>query len=65
MDDTSGFYKLDGELLFGKDVVLNTNYELYRETHEQNDYPVGGWYWFESRAEACKHFGLSEDDHGE
>jgi hypothetical protein len=53
MDDTSGFYKQEnGELLYGPNFVLNKNYELRRETHEQHNYPVDGWFWFDSELEA-------------
>lgn len=58
MEDTSGFYKLDGELLYGPNFVLNQNYELRRETHEDHTYPVDGWYWFDSEDDARAHFGL-------
>jgi hypothetical protein len=60
MEDTSGFYKLDGVLLFGPNFVLNASYELRRETHEQHTYPVDGWYWFDSEAEARAFFGLPD-----
>jgi len=57
--DTSGFYKEEnGELLYGQ-VVLNKNYELRKETHEQHTYPVDGWYWFASEAEAKSFFNIS------
>lgn len=50
--DTSGFYKNEnGMLLFGN-LVLNANYELRREEHEQHTYPIDGWYWFNSEEEA-------------
>ena len=53
MEDTSGFYKLEnGQLLFGPNFVLNKNYELRRETHDQHTYPIDGWSWFESEEEA-------------
>lgn len=58
MEDTSGFYKLDGELLYGPNFVLNANYELRKETHTQNTYPVDGWYWFDSEDEARLFFDL-------
>jgi hypothetical protein len=63
MEDTSGFYKLDSSLLYGHDLVLNTNYELHRIQHLNNPtaayaYPVDGWHWFDSEAEAREHFGL-------
>jgi hypothetical protein len=53
MEDTSGFYKEEnGELIYGPNFVLNKNYELRKETHDQHTYPVDGWYWFDSEAEA-------------
>jgi hypothetical protein len=58
MEDTSGFYKLDGELLFGPNFVLNANYELRRQTRDQYTYPTDGWYWFDSEDEARAFFGL-------
>ena len=58
MEDTSGFYKLDGDLLFGPNFVLNANYELRRETHDQHIYPIDGWYWFSSAEEAYAAFKL-------
>lgn len=61
MDDTSGFYKLDGELLYGPNYVLNANYELRREDHAATTYPVDGWYWFESEAAAKVFFGMPSE----
>lgn len=58
--DTSGFYKRDGDmLLYGPNFVLNADYELRRETREQNAYPVDGWQWFESAEEAYAANGLA------
>jgi hypothetical protein len=56
--DTSGFYKLDGSLLYGPNYVLNANYELRRETREDHSYPVDGWYWFDTEEEARLFFDL-------
>ena len=51
--DTSGFYKNDnGTLLFGPNFVLNANYELRRETHDQHTYPIDGWHWFDNEDQA-------------
>lgn len=61
MIDTSGFYKLDGELLFGPHYVLNANYELRRESKDDHTYPVDGWYWFDTREEALGFFDFSQD----
>lgn len=58
MEDTSGFYKLDGELLYGPNFVLNANYELRKETHTKYTYPVDGWYWFDTEEQAREFFGL-------
>lgn len=52
MEDTSGFYKLDGLLLYGPNFVLNKDYELRKETKDEHQYPVDGWYWFDSEEEA-------------
>ena len=56
--DTSGFYKLDGSLLYGPNYVLNANYELRRETRDDHSYPVDGWYWFDTEEEARLFFDL-------
>lgn len=56
--NTSGFYKLDNELLYGANFVLNANYELRKETHTENTYPVDNWYWFDSEEEARLFFNL-------
>lgn len=60
--DTSGFYKLDGDLLHGPNFVLNAAYELRRETHTQYVYPVHGWYWFDSLEEANVFFEIPPND---
>jgi hypothetical protein len=58
MENTSGFYKLDSELLYGPNFVLHASYELLRDTKDQHTYPVDGWYWFDTEAEARKFFDL-------
>lgn len=50
--DTSGFYKFDGELLYGPNYVLNKNYQLTRQTKDEFVYPIDGWYWFNSEEQA-------------
>lgn len=61
MDDTSGFYKLDGMLLYGHTAVFNSQYELHRNQHDTYQYPADGWRWFDSRADALAFFGLPPD----
>lgn len=58
--NTSGFYKLDGELLYGPNYVLNSAYELRRDTHELNQYPIDGWYWFATQEEAYQFFDIKD-----
>lgn len=58
MENTQGFYKLDGDLLYGPNFVLNANYELRKETKDNYTYPVDGWYWFDSEIEARAFFNL-------
>jgi hypothetical protein len=58
MENTSGFYKLDGELLYGPNFVLNKDYELRKETRTEHTYPIDGWYWFDTEQEAQQFFGL-------
>lgn len=57
--NTAGFYKNDdGDLLYGPNFVLNQNYQLYADQHDTYTYPVDGWYWFDSEAEARNFFNL-------
>jgi hypothetical protein len=58
MENTSGFYKLDGELLYGPNFVLNKDYELRCELYTEYTYPVDGWSWFDSEEEARIFFNL-------
>lgn len=62
MNTTSGFYKLDGELLYGPNFVLNQQYELFRDQYTTYTYPVDGWYWFESETLAKKFWNIAETD---
>jgi hypothetical protein len=59
---TEGFYKLDGDLLYGPNFVLGAYgaYELRKESHAEYTYPVDNWYWFDSEELAREFFGLPE-----
>lgn len=47
------FYKRDGEeLLVGENFVSAPSFELLAEHHTEYDYPVDGWYWFDTQSEA-------------
>lgn len=60
MQNTSGFYKLDGGLLYAPNFVLNKNYELHRGQYTTYSYPVDSWYWFGTDDEAYTFFGLEK-----
>ncbi len=48
-----GFYKIDsGVIVFGKSKILNKSYTLLIEEKNSYTYPVFGWYYFDTRAEA-------------
>lgn len=54
-----GFYLQNGQgFIFAPNFVVNSQYQLHRETHDQHEYPVDGWYWFDSEEEARAAFGL-------
>jgi hypothetical protein len=55
--DTSGFYKLDSELLYSI-YVSGPDFDLVNANHDQYTYPVNGWYWFVDEASARTFFGL-------
>ena len=54
-----GFYKLDGELLYAPNFVLNKDFELRIEFKDTYEYPVEGWSYFESKEEAKTAFNIS------
>ena len=61
MDRGSGFYQLDEfDLLHGPNFVIAGSYNLYKEEKDSYTYPVHGWYWFDTEAEARVFFGLPE-----
>lgn len=62
MSDTSGFYKFDGELMFGPNFVDGPTFSLRRESHDQQSYPVFGWYWFDCETDARTFFNLPPKD---
>jgi hypothetical protein len=56
--DTKGFYKVDnGVLLHAPNFVQNKNYTLNITDANNTDYPVDGWYFFESLEAAKEFFG--------
>ena len=63
MIDTSGFYKYENEELFyAPNKVINKDYILLRELKDTYTYPVSGWYWFDTLAEAREFFDIPEPE---
>ena len=47
------FYKNDNNMLLrGENKVISPDFILLKEDKDTYNYPVGGWYWFESIEEA-------------
>ena len=56
------FFKLDDEILLeAPTTVMGLDYDLYAESHTEYEYPIEGWYWFDSELEAREFFGLPID----
>ena len=56
--DTKGFYKVDnGVLLHAPNFVENKNYTLNIADADNTDYPVDGWYFFDTEDSAKEFFG--------
>jgi hypothetical protein len=56
-----GFFKRqDDFILHGPNFVRGPFglFDLFREEKDTYEYPVEGWYWFDSEEEACQFFGL-------
>ena len=65
---SSGFYKYESEILsYGPNFVLNKNFELRAESKDDYDYPVDGWYWFNTIDDAYAFFNIPipENNQGE
>jgi len=51
------FYKIDGEHIVSANGIAAPSFSLTEETHTEHTYPVDGWYWYATAAEALE--GLS------
>ena len=57
----AGFYKLNGiTLMYAEIGVYSQAYTMECKAKDKYKYPIDGWYWFASEAEARKFFGLPE-----
>jgi hypothetical protein len=61
----NGFYKLDGEeLLYAPESVGGKDWAIRIRDHARYKYPVNGWYYFETRAEAKGFFNWEDPPEG-
>jgi hypothetical protein len=59
--DTSGFYRPAGSRLsYAPNAVIAPTYTLRRADKDEYEYPVEGWYWFDSAADAKEFFGIPQ-----
>lgn len=59
---TEGFYRAIGEgedleIQYGPNNVWHKDYQLAKALKDTYSYPVDGWYWFDSEADALAFFG--------
>lgn len=60
---TEGFYKKQNEeLLYGPNIVEGDGYVLLVREKDSYEYPVDGWFWFESEDSANEYFGIKSID---
>lgn len=59
--DTSGFYLFDGGLAHAPNFVHSPDFYIHRNAKDTYTYPLGGWYWFDSREDARAFFGLQPE----
>ena len=60
--NNGAFYSVDegGSLFYGPNYVLGPGFELRRELKDTYEYPVHGWFWFDSNEEAIAFFNLGD-----
>ena len=67
MEEEKGFYKLEvgakRSMMVHGTHLLNKDYTLHISQKDTYTYPVDGWIYFDTCAEACQHFGVAEEDH--
>lgn len=55
------FYKSENdELLGGSMMVIGPTFELYEHDKDRYEYPIEGWYWFDTEEQARIFFNLPE-----
>lgn len=59
---SEGFYKYEEPFLLNGKWVLDAEYELHAKEKDEYNYPVYGWYWFDSREEALEFFNVTDEE---
>ena len=55
--NTPGFYKKEGtEILYAPNIIQGPNYALFAAEKDSYEYPVDGWIWAQSEADAIAYF---------
>ena len=63
MDDSSGFYSLNNnEIVFVHNSILLPGVGILRENKDNYEYPIFGWYWFNSTDAAIAFFNLNSEN---
>lgn len=59
--ETQGFYKKENDnLIYAQNLVLNSEYQLFKELKDEYNYPIDGWYWFDSEDDAYVFFSIEK-----
>jgi hypothetical protein len=63
MNNSSGFYSLNNnEIVFVRNSILVPGVEISRENKDNYQYPMLGWYWFDSDEAAAAFFNLNSEN---
>jgi len=58
-----GFYiNINGSVMYAPNFVSAPDFELRKENKDQYQYPVHGWYWFDSEDLAYEFFGIEKPE---
>lgn len=66
-ENTSGFYKKFSDsnyIIHAHNFVSTPSFELLRETKDEFEYPMDGWYWFDDEKAAHEFFGQTVVEDG-
>lgn len=56
---TEGFYKKQNEeLLYAPNIIESNGYVLLAQDKDSYEYPIDGWFWFESEDASMEYFGV-------